>query len=78
MPDAIDVDAKLTATMAAQYADVSPQAIINWRKRGYCLPGTRTKVYLPVAGYDDRGHPLYRLLDVAKAHAATRQRARRI
>jgi hypothetical protein len=60
--DAIDVDARLTASQAAKYAGVTVQAIVNWRNRGH-LP----------RGDDGR----YRLLDVAKAEHATRRRARR-
>ena len=65
--EALDVNAKLTATQAAAYAGVRVQAIVNWRKRGH----------LPVADHDDHGRPRYRLLDVAKAEHATRKRARR-
>jgi hypothetical protein len=64
--DAVDPFALLTATEAARYARVSVQAVCNWRKRGH----------LPVATNDDgteitdeRGRPMYRLVDVAKADA---------
>lgn len=67
-PDAaVDPFALLTATSAARYARVSVQAVCNWRKRGH----------LPVAIdddgneiTDDRGKPMYRLVDVARADAA--------
>jgi hypothetical protein len=60
--DAIDVDARLTASQAAAYAGVTVQAIVNWRNRGHLQRGDDGK---------------YRLLDVAKAEHATRRRARR-
>lgn len=62
----IDVMSLITASEAAQYAQVSVKTIISWRQRGH----------LAVAGYK-HGRPAYRLLDVAKAEHATRQRARR-
>jgi DNA-binding transcriptional MerR regulator len=67
LPDLPDINALLTATEAAGYAGVTPQAVINWRNRGHLKPATR----------DTSGRPLYRLLDVAKAEYATRKRARR-
>jgi|HubBroStandDraft_6_1064221.scaffolds.fasta_scaffold1750260_2 hypothetical protein len=70
MPD-LDVNALLPAKEAAGYAGVSIAAICQWRKRGH----------LPVATdengdeiRDDRGKPLYRLIDVAKAENATKRR----
>ena len=60
-----DVFALLTASEAARYAGVSPQAIVNWRRRGH-LEATITP----------QG-PRYTLLAVAKAEHATRKRARR-
>jgi DNA-binding transcriptional MerR regulator len=68
MPDGpLDVDAKLTASQAAEYAGVTVQAIVNWRQRGHLHP----------AGFNGEGRRVYRLLDVAKAEHATRGRARR-
>jgi hypothetical protein len=70
VPD-LDVNALLSATEAAAYTGKTVAAICKWRERGY----------LPVAtdaeGNEirDRGRPRYRLLDVAKAENATRQRA---
>ncbi len=68
---ALDLDALLSAKEAAGYTGKSINAIVNWRNR----------VWLPVATdaggreiRDERGRPRYRLLDVAKAEAATRQR----
>lgn len=76
MPDGSpDVRALLTATEAAAYAKVTVAAICNWRVRGY----------LPVATDDEgreirdaRGRPRYRLLDLAKAENATKQRGDRM
>jgi hypothetical protein len=71
VPD-LDVNALITATEAAVYAGVKVTTVCKWRERGW----------LPVAKGDDgaelrdrRGSRLYRLLDVAKAEAGTRQRA---
>lgn len=83
MPKIVDVHAVLSATEAAGYAGVSVAAVGNWHRRGYCLPDG-TRVRLPVATdasgceiRDASGRPKYRLLDVARAEAATRERARR-
>jgi len=69
---ALDLTALLSATDAAAYAGVTVNVIVNWRNRRL----------LPVATdadgneiRDERGRPRYRLLDVAKAENATRQRA---
>lgn len=75
----LNVYALLTAADAARYAGLldglgKPKVsmIVNWRNRGI----------LPVAVdehgneiRDTRGRPKYRLLDVAKAEAATKARA---
>jgi len=66
LPDVPDPFALVTASEAAQYADVTVEAILNWRRRGH----------LQVAG-SKGGRPAYTLLDVAKAEHATRKRARR-
>jgi hypothetical protein len=63
----LDLNARLTATQGAAYAGVTPQAIVNWRRRGHLEPD----------GYDDSGRPLYTLLALARAEYATRKRARR-
>ena len=67
----LDLDALLSAKDAALYTGKSINAIVNWRNRGW----------LPVATdangreiRDGRGRPRYRLLDVAKAEAATKRR----
>ena len=74
MPD-LDLNALLTAKEAAGYARVSIAVICKWRERGH-LP-----VAVDARGdeiRDERGRPRYRLLDVAKAENATRQRAERM
>lgn len=70
------VDALITAAEAATHAQVSHVSIRNWANRGYRgLDGQWH--HLPVSGKDRQGRNLYRLLDVAKAERATRERARR-
>lgn len=64
-PDSID--SLITTSEAATLCGVTTQAVCMWVKRGY----------LQASGLSDRGHKLYRLLDVAKAERATRDRARR-
>ena len=71
----LNLKALLTATEAASYAGVTVNVIVNWRNRGW----------LPVATddkgreiRDSRGRPRYRLLDVAKAENATKQRGERM
>ena len=58
----LDPQRLITTTAAAYLADVSVQAIVNWRNRGH----------LPVAERDEHGRPKYRLLDVVKCEAARR------
>lgn len=67
----LDLNALLSAKEAAAYAGVTVAAICKWRERGH----------LPVATDEDgneirdkQGRPRYRLLDVAKAENATKQR----
>jgi hypothetical protein len=67
----LDLNALLSGKEAAAYAGVTVAAICKWRERGH----------LPVAT-DEHGQeirdahrrPRYRLLDVAKAENATKQR----
>ena len=66
VPDPVDPYARITTSQAAAYAGVTRQAITNWRRRGHLQP----------VAYD-HGHPIYILLDVAKAEYATRRKARR-
>lgn len=48
--------------VSAGAAAVTRSAICNWRTRGH----------LHVTGLDERGHPLYALVDIALAEKATR------
>lgn len=67
-PAEIDIYADdVTTAEAAALAGVRPVTIRTWRLRGHLAP----------ASYDGKGRPRYRALDVAKAEAATRERARR-
>ena len=74
MPD-LDLNALLTAKEAAGYARVTIPVICKWRERGH-LPVATDEHGREIR--DDRGRPRYRLLDVAKAENATRQRAERM
>lgn len=57
----------VTTTEAARHAGVSAATVRSWASRGH----------LQVAGRDGQGRPLYRLIDVAKAERATRDRGDR-
>lgn len=70
------IDSLITSTEAANLAGVTVAAISNWRERGY-LTRDGQRVHLAPAEHDQRGRPLYRWIDVAKAERATRDRARR-
>jgi hypothetical protein len=63
----------LTTKQAAQLADVSPEAIRMWVKRGHLAVAIKDGKEIR----DLRGHPRYWRLDVAKAEFKTRERARR-
>jgi len=65
VPDGID--SLITTNDAATLCGVSAQAVRMWANRGL----------LTATGLDERGRKLYRLLDVAKAERATRDKARR-
>lgn len=56
------IESLITATEAAALCGVTTQCISNWVSREI----------LTVAGIDERGRKVYRLLDVAKAERATR------
>lgn len=58
----------ITATQAASYCGVALCTITKWVRIGNLEP----------AGIDERGRKLYRVIDVAKAEKATRDRARRV
>lgn len=55
----------VTTAEAASIAGVKSAAIRMWKQRGLIKP----------AGLDEKGHPLYRLADIAKAERATRRRS---
>jgi hypothetical protein len=57
-------------------AKVTVSTISNWATRGYTT-ADGTVAFLRPSGRDERGRPLYRVLDVAKAEQATSHRARR-
>lgn len=61
------IDSLITANEAATLCGISAQAVRMWVTRGQ----------LTAAGMDDRGRKLYKLVDVAKAERATRDKARR-
>lgn len=71
----LDVDALLSATQAAVYAGVKVTTICKWRERGY-LPVATDEQGSEIR--DDRGRPRYRLLAVAIAENATRERAEKM
>ncbi|AMS01611.1 MULTISPECIES: MerR family transcriptional regulator [Streptomyces] len=54
--------------LSAGAAEVTPAAVRQWARRGHLAP----------AGLDDRGHPVYAHVDVARAELATRSRALRL
>ena len=70
----IDPDALLTASQLAGWFEVTTAAVCNWVSRGHLKPA---KDRHGRAVKDSRGRPLYRLLDAAKAAAATSKAARR-
>ncbi|MFG3050342.1 MerR family transcriptional regulator [Kitasatospora sp. NPDC048239] len=57
----------MTPREAAALCGVTVDAIWQWKRRGLLEP----------AGLDERGRPLYRQLDVARAEKRTRARAHR-
>lgn len=57
----------ITVNEAATLCGVSAVTIRSWANRGI----------LSASGIDMRGRKLYRLIDVAKAERATREKARR-
>lgn len=70
------IDTLVTASEAAQLCGVTVAAISNWASRGY-TKRDGTKTTLAATDTDRHGRKLYRILDVAKAERATRDRARR-
>jgi DNA-binding transcriptional MerR regulator len=61
------VDDLITVAEAASLCGVSSEAIRKWASRGILI----------ASGLDERGRKLYKVIDVAKAERATRDRARR-
>lgn len=61
------IDSQITATEAAALCGVALCTITKWVREGRIQP----------AGLNMQGRKLYRLLDVAKAELATREKARR-
>lgn len=61
------IDTLINAATAATLCGVATSTIYVWVNRGTLTP----------SGKDERGHNLYRVLDVAKAERATRDKARR-
>ena len=57
----------ISSSEAARLCGVALNTITTWRTRGLIEP----------SGLDDRGRPLYRFIDIARAERATRDRARR-
>lgn len=60
-------DMLVNVRQAALIGRVQPKTIHQWVARGHLAP----------AGLDDRGHRLFRALDVAVAEAKLRKHARR-
>ncbi|MFC8859315.1 MerR family transcriptional regulator [[Kitasatospora] papulosa] len=54
--------------LSAGAAVIRPASVRYWVKRGH----------LTAAGLTEAGHPMYRLVDVARAELATRSRALRL
>ena len=73
MPD-IDPDALLTASQLAAWFEVTVAAVCNWVSRGHLSPAKNSHGRVIK---DGNGRPLYRLLDGARAEAATSKAARR-
>lgn len=61
------IDSQITATEAAALCGVALCTITKWVREGRII----------AVGLNIRGRKLYRLLDVAKAEHATREKARR-
>lgn len=61
------IDSQITATEAAALCGVALCTITKWAREERILP----------VGMNRQGRKLYRLLDIAKAERATRDRARR-
>lgn len=62
VPEALDN--LVTTSEAATHCGVGKSTITMWRERGHLTP----------SGLDERGYPLYRLIDVLRAARDTRRR----
>lgn len=59
------LDDLVSTTEAAKTCGLTVAAVSNWARRGHLKP----------SGLDERGRPLYRLIDVLRVARDTRQRA---
>lgn len=66
----------ISAELAAELAAVSLQVVRNWASRGYRDPADRQWKRIRTA-HDERGRACYYGIDILRAEAATRARARR-
>lgn len=71
----LDVNALVSASQIAQYAGVHISTVVKWKERGH-LPVATDETGQEIR--DERGRPLYRLGDAARAENATRQRAEKM
>lgn len=62
---AADLDQLVSAREAAAHIGLSVESVRSWEKRGHLAP----------SGLDNRGHKLYRLIDVLRVARDTRKRA---
>lgn len=62
---AADLDQLVSAREAAAHTGLSVQTVHSWAARGHLQP----------SGLDNRGHKLYRLIDVLRVARDTRKRA---
>ncbi|QDH93413.1 MerR-like transcriptional regulator [Gordonia phage Dolores] len=67
VPTPDGIDSLITTTEAATLCGVSTATVRKWVQRNKLQP----------SGLDETGRNLFRVIDVAKAERATRQRARR-
>ncbi|WNM74338.1 MerR-like helix-turn-helix DNA binding domain protein [Gordonia phage Thimann] len=67
VPTPDGIDSLITTTEAATLCGVSTATVRKWVQRKQLSP----------SGLDENGRNLFRVIDVAKAERATRQRARR-
>lgn len=69
-----ELDDLVSATDAARRIGCESATVRNWASRGYAdSAGERVK--LKPSGLDERGRPLYKLIDVLRAARDTRRNA---